>query len=189
MSVLEQQGYLVIPNFFQQAESNEFRMWIDELFIAAPDLDGLEIEGYNRLRVSNHRLTDLVSSRLQHKLSNTVVLSKWFPTKYISSGGLGIHIDGQAYDGNITSTHTIIIYLNGPPEFTGGRIVFVEDYDDSIDPDSHPQEYIITPQPGMALILDQDKLHFAESLKSGSKYILRGDICIPSTLGSYHSPP
>ena len=66
--------------------------------------------------------------------------------------------------------------MNAAPEFTGGRTVFVDDYDDSLEPADHPKDNIIKPEPGLALILEQDKLHFAESLQSGTKYILRGDI-------------
>jgi hypothetical protein len=179
MDILEQQGWLVLPIFFSQEECNKYRAWIDKLFADEPDLDGLEIEGYNRLRVDNREISAMVCARLQQIFPEAKVLCKWFPTKYILGGGLSIHIDGEAYDGNIASTHTILIYLNGSPEeFTGGRTIFVEDYDDSLDPDSHPPENIITPRPGLALILEQNKLHFAESLNSGAKYILRGDICL-----------
>lgn len=74
--MLEQNGFLVIPNFLSSDECYEFRAWIDELFLAEPDPEGLEIEGYNRLRIAHPRLTNLVSTRLQQILPGSVVLPK-----------------------------------------------------------------------------------------------------------------
>ncbi len=189
MDYLATEGYTTIPNLLTPDECHEFCEWIDKLFAAEPELDGLDVEGYDRLRVKKHGLSELVRKRLSEKLQlgfrpsgNTnrtpqqnqlVVFSQWFPTKYISGGGLGIHIDGTASEDENTSTHTILIYLNA--EFMGGRTVFVDDYDDPpvVEGNNH-----ITPEPGLALILEQDKLHFAEPLITGTKYILRGDIII-----------
>ena len=183
-------GYIIIPNLLTLDECCEFCQWIDELFFDEPELDGLEVEGYDRLKIRKPRLSKLVSTRLSEKLQlgptpdiinenkQLIVFTQWFPTKYISGGGLGIHIDGNATEDNKSSTHTILIYLNAAPEFTGGRTVFVEDYNDSLELADHPKDNIIKPEPGLALILEQDKLHFAEKLISGTKYILRGDVCI-----------
>jgi hypothetical protein len=182
-------GYITIPNLLTLDECQEFCQWIDELFSDEPELDGLEIEGYDRLKIRKHGLSKLVSTRLSEKLQlgptpdsidenkHIIVFTQWFPTKYISGGGLGIHIDGNATEDNKSSTHTILIYLNAAPEFTGGRTVFVDDYDSTLEVLCNNY---ITPTPGLALILEQDKLHFAESLQSGTKYILRGDICYES---------
>lgn len=181
---LKEEGYLVIPNFLSSDECCEFREWTDKLFMDEPDPEGLEIECYNRLRIAHPRLTNLVTARLHEIFPDVIVLSKWFPTKYIVGGGLGIHIDGCAVDDDITSTYTILIYINSNNEFSGGRLVFVEDYTDSLNPTNHPPNNIITHDTGMAIILEQDKLHFAEPLNKGVKYMLRGDIHIMSP-----SPP
>jgi hypothetical protein len=189
MDNLAVEGYTTIPNLLTHDECSKLCEWINQLFAAEPELDGLDVEGYDRLRVKKPGLSELVRKRLSEKLhlghrpsDNTnrtqqqnqlVVFSQWFPTKYISGGGLGIHIDGTASEDENTSTHTILIYLNA--EFMGGRTVFVDDYDDPpvVEGNNH-----ITPEPGLALILEQDKLHFAEPLSLGTKYILRGDIII-----------
>ena len=180
-------GYITIPNLLTLDECCEFCQWIDELFSDEPELDGLEVEGYDRLKIKKHGLSKLVSTRLSEKLllgptpdiinenKQIIVFTPWFPTKYISGGGLGIHIDGNATEDNKSSTHTILIYLNA--DFIGGRTVFVDDYDSTLEVLGNNY---ITPTPGLALILEQDKLHFAEKLISGTKYILRGDICYES---------
>jgi hypothetical protein len=185
MDNLAAEGYIAIPNLITLDECREFCAWIDKLFAGEPELDGLDVEGYDRLRVRNPGLSQLVKTRLTERLkfgssANTTnsnnqltVFTQWFPTKYISGGGLGIHIDGTASEDDNISTHTILIYLNA--DFTGGRTVFVDDYDDPLVVSGNNH---ITPAPGLVLILEQDKLHFAEPLITGTKYILRGDIII-----------
>jgi hypothetical protein len=178
-------GYITIPNLLTIDECHEFCQWIDKLFSNEPELDGLEVEGYDRLRIKKPVLSKLISTRLSEKLllgptpdsinenKKIIVFTQWFPTKYISGGGLGIHIDGNATEDNKSSTHTILIYLND--NFMGGRTVFVDDYDSILEVLGNNY---ITPTPGLALIQEQDKLHFAEKLASGTKYILRGDVII-----------
>jgi hypothetical protein len=187
MERLIKDGYLVLDNILSMTECAEYKQFIDELFAINPDLDGLEIEGYNRLRVKIPGLNNKIHERLQrelnvklHKINTLNVFSNWFPTKYVSGGNLGIHIDGQSNDGDIYSTHTILIYLNGPDngDFTGGCTVFVDDYDSPmIVNELQPDNYII-PSPGRVLLLAQDKLHFAEHVTCGNKYIIRGDLAI-----------
>jgi hypothetical protein len=107
-------------------------------------------------------------------VSNLYISEYWYPTRYINGGGLCIHSDGSAYDENKSSSYTILVYLN--KDFEGGRTVFVEDYDD--EEIINDNSIYVTPKTGLILLLDQNKLHFAEKVSNGVKYILRGDIFI-----------
>lgn len=160
--------------FFSDEDCDKYITYIDKLFEDNLDEDGLEVDGYNRLRVSNIELSKVIESKLQEKynISDVYLGDKWFPTKYIKNGGLCIHSDGSAYDENETSLYTLIIYLND--NYSGGRTVFVNDYDD--DEIVTEKSIYITPKKGKLLILRQNVLHYAEKVENGIKYILRGDI-------------
>ncbi len=214
---LSHTGYLVLDNVFTHDECEGYKVYIDSLFDSEPDPEGLELDGYNRLRVKLPNLCVQLHTRLAKLLDlesqQIEVLPNWFPTKYITGGNLGIHIDGHANDGNLTSTHTVLIYLNGTVdtgslaqcrgtdvllnsrthtagvmglelsvncicEFTGGRTVFVDDYDSPMIVDESMPNSFIQPMTGRVLILDQSKLHYAEPVIEGYKYILRGDIAL-----------
>lgn len=174
---LDENGYVKFDNILSLDECEYYINYIDELFDKYPDLDGLDIENYNRLRIKNIDLSNKINLILEPLLNNkkqnksVYVLSNWFPTKYVMDGGLGIHIDENAYEDNVTSTHSIIIYLNH--NFSGGRTVFVNDYDTE---PNNKNNIFIQPVTGSLLIIDQKKLHFAEKVATGCKYILRGDI-------------
>lgn len=179
---LSHTGYLVLDNVFTHDECEGYKVYINSLFDSEPDPEGLELDGYNRLRVKLPNLCVQLHTRLAKLLDlesqQIEVLPNWFPTKYITGGNLGIHIDGHANDGNLTSTHTVLIYLNGISEFTGGRTVFVDDYDSPMVVDESRPDSFIQPMKGRVLILDQSKLHYAEPVIEGYKYILRGDIAL-----------
>ena len=145
-------------------------------FFETPDLDGLEIEGYERKKTFNSKLSLFITEILGKHIdvSNLYISHYWYPTRYINGGGLCIHSDGSAYDENKSSSYTILVYLN--EDFEGGRTVFVEDYDD--EEIINDNSIYVTPKTGLILLLDQNKLHFAEKVSNGVKYILRGDIFI-----------
>ena len=166
--------YIEIDNFLTIEECNKYIEYINELFTKEPDNEALEIDGYQRLRISNNDLSDFIKTRLSnyYNTSNIYLGDKWFPTKYINDGGLCIHCDGSAYDEIRPSTYTVLLYLND--SFDGGRTVFVDDYDDEeIVKDN---SIVIKPTSGKILILSQTILHFAEKIENGEKYIFRGDI-------------
>lgn len=168
--------YLAIHNFLPTDVCDKYIDIIDGLFSQEED-DGLELEGYQRLRITNTELAYLVETLLskQFDTRNIRINTKWFPTKYVRDGSLGTHIDGHAYDdaGN-PSTYTILIYLND--DYDGGRTVFVDDYD--TDEIILPTSRYVKPTKGLLIILRQDVLHFAEKITYGVKYILRSDIFV-----------
>jgi hypothetical protein len=166
--------YIVIENFLTSKECDNYIKYIDKLFEDMVDIDGLEIDGYQRVRIINKELSIFIEERLStyYDISNIYLGDKWFPTKYIKNGGLCIHIDGNAYDETNVSLYSALLYLNN--DFNGGRTVIVNDYDDEeIITDT---TIIIKPEKGKLLILNQNILHFAEKINSGEKYILRGDM-------------
>jgi len=61
-------------------------------------------------------------------------------------------------------------------DYEGGRTVFVDDYDDEEVINEHSS--YIQPKQGKLIMIKQDALHYAEKLKRGIKYILRGDVFI-----------
>lgn len=176
MDLLVRDGFLVLENALNSEQCDFYKKYIDDIFSATPDSDGLEIDGYERNKTFNSELSDVIKDILSKYIdtSNCDVFPYWFPTRYINGGGLCIHSDGSAYNETKSSSYTILVYLN--EEFEGGRTVFVDDYDEEeiVNEDSK----YITPKTGMILLLDQTKLHFAEKVSSGIKYILRGDISI-----------
>lgn len=169
--------YIEFNNFLSDDDCSKYIEYIDKLFENNLDEDGLEIDGYNRLRISNVDLSKIVEDKLREKYNITDIYlgDKWFPTKYIRDGGLCIHSDGSAYDENNASLYTLIIYLND--DYSGGRTVFVNDYDD--DEIVTENSIYVTPKKGKLLILRQNILHYAEKIENGVKYILRGDIYKP----------
>lgn len=174
MDLLIDKGYYTIYDGLNDHECFTYKKMIDELFSKTPDYDGLEIEGYERMKIRNDELSILITKKLSNyfNISTIEISFYWSPTRYINGGGLYIHSDGSAYDENKSSSYTILLYLND--DFEGGRTVFVDDYDteEVVDENS---EYIV-PKTGLILLLDQNKLHFAEKVVSGTKYILRGDV-------------
>ena len=176
MDILISNGYLVLDNVLNNEDCDLYKKYIDDIFLETPDLDGLEIEGYERKKTFNSELSLFVTNMLNKYINNLNlnISPYWYPTRYINGGGLCIHSDGSAYDENKSSSYTILVYLN--EDFEGGRTVFVDDYDDEeiINENSN----YVTPKTGMILLLDQNKLHFAEKVTKGVKYILRGDIFI-----------
>lgn len=174
MDILVNTGYLVLDNALNNEQCDLYKKYIDDIFRETPDLDGLEVDGYERKKTFNDELslaiTDILSKYVD--ISNIYVSPLWFPTRYINGGGLCIHSDGSAYDENKSSSYTILVYLN--EDFEGGRTVFVDDYDD--EEIVTENSIYVAPKSGMILLLDQNKLHFAEKVSNGIKYILRGDI-------------
>lgn len=173
MDILIDKGYLTLCDFLNTEQSDSLK-YIDDIFREKPDLDGLEIDGYERIKIKNDELSLLITNRICECLNiyNFRVSPYWYPTRYINGGGLSIHSDGSSYDEVHSSSYTILMYLND--EFEGGRTVFVEDYDD--DEIVNENSEYVTPKKGMILLLNQNKLHFAEKVSNGVKYILRGDI-------------
>jgi hypothetical protein len=48
MNILINNGYLVIDNALNNEQCELYKKYIDDIFFETPDLDGLEIEGYER---------------------------------------------------------------------------------------------------------------------------------------------
>jgi hypothetical protein len=174
MDLLIDKGYYTIYDVLNEHECFTYKKMIDELFNKTPDYDGLEIDGYERMKIRNDELSILITKKLNNyfNISTIDISFYWYPTRYINGGGLSIHSDGSSYDELKSSSYTILIYLND--DFEGGRTVFVDDYDDDEIVDEN-SEYV-SPKQGMILLLNQNKLHFAEKVSNGVKYILRGDI-------------
>jgi len=171
MDTLIDKGYFILYDCLSTEQCDAYIKYIDDIFRATPDVDGLEIDGYERIKIKNVELTLLITHKIREY--NFSVSPYWFPTRYINGGGLSIHTDGStSYDELNTSSYTILIYLND--DFEGGRTVFVDDYEDD-EMVNENTEYV-SPKKGMILLLDQNKLHFAEKVSKGVKYILRGDI-------------
>jgi len=174
--LLQQNGFIEIPLFFNILECNHYIQLIDTLFSHTSD-EAFDIDGYQRMRITDNQLSTIVTNYLNnYKLTNLYAYHRWFPTKYIIDGGLDIHCDGNAFDEDKTSTYTIIIYLND--DYQGGRTIFVDDYDE----EDITNQHIIQPKQGLALILKQDLLHYAEKIHNGCKYILRGDLFVNTDL-------
>jgi len=149
-------NYKILLNVLNDDECSKLILFIDDLFIKHPDPDSLEIDGYNRIKISYPELSDMVTAKLSIHMdtTNIHINHQWFPTKYIIGGGLKEHSDGHIYDDDDNaSSHTILIYLN--ENFSGGKTVFT---------DNNIQ---VIPKTGMILILDQDALHCAESITDG----------------------
>lgn len=174
MDILNDKGYLTLYDCLNTEQCNFYKKYIDDIFRETPDLDGLEIDGYERIKIKNDELSLLITDIIRKHINiyNFSVSPYWYPTRYINGCGLSIHSDGSAYDEINSSSYSILIYLND--EFEGGRTVFVEDYDD--DEIVNENSEYVTPKKGMILLLNQNKLHFAEKVSDGVKYILRGDI-------------
>ena len=183
MDILIDKGYLILYDSLNTDQCNSYKKYIDDIFRETPDLDGLEIDGYERNKIINNELSLLITDIIRKRINNYnfSVSSYWYPTRYINGGGLSIHSDGSAYNELKSSSYTILIYLNN--DFEGGRTVFVDDYDDD-EIVKENSEYI-TPKKGMILLLNQNKLHFAEKVSNGVKYILRGDIFSDNKLNAF----
>ena len=157
-------GYQIIENVLDKYECDILIKLIDDLFTQNPDPDGLEIDGYNRLKISNPNITNMLTQKLNViiDMNSHYIHHQWFSTKYIIGGGLAKHYDGHTFDDNNTSSYTLLVYLND--NFEGGSTTFTE------------SGIKIQPTQGMVLILDQNIEHEAEGVTNGFKYILRGDI-------------
>lgn len=173
MNSLQENGFAEVPFFFSYDECQTYMQWMNKLFINDDD-DSWIPDQYRRIKITNEELTTLVTGKLSTLFPNLSAHYKWFPTYYVVGGGLGIHCDGNAYDENNTSAYTILIYLND--DYKGGRTVFVNGYTDDSDDDIANEIASICPRQGLALLLRQDLLHYAEPVKEGVKYLLRGDL-------------
>lgn len=168
--------FIEINEFWSDDECNNYIKYIDKVFQDNLDEEALEIEGYNRLRVYNDELSRLVEQRLSdiYNIKSIYLGDRWFPTKYIKGGSLGVHSDGSVSDETNVSVYTLLIYLND--DYEGGRTVFVDDYDD--DEIVTEKSSYIQPKKGKLIMIKQDALHYAEKLVSGIKYIIRGDVFV-----------
>ena len=80
------------------------------------------------------------------------------------------HIDGVQTSGDRKSRVTMLMYLNDDLE--GGETIFREK---GVMPGSN-DEYIISPEAGMALLFRHKLWHEGAPVKNGSKYVLRTDV-------------
>lgn len=159
-------GFFLIENILSKHECDTYINDINILFDKNPDPEGLLYDKYNRVRINNQIMSEFIGGKI-HKYfdsSKYYIYHKWFPTKYINGGGLETHSDGTVHDNGNISCYTIIIYLND--NYDDGRTIFL----------NSEKDIEVVPKAGNILILEQDKPHYAEDVKNGVKYILRGDI-------------
>ncbi len=139
-----------------------------------PDSYGNAIDVFDRIRVWDSHLTELVENRLRARsdftMPGNVLHPFWFFTRYPLGGQLQPHVDGNIDHGDLTSIATVLIYLND--DFSGGRTIFVDAYED------YTATGIVVPKTGTALVLRQDELHMGEAVSHGCKYLLRSDIMV-----------
>ncbi len=154
--------YVTVPGLLSAAECAELVKVVDDVLGPAdPDDD------YDRLRVRNGELSDLVRERLLLQTPGApTVHHMWFYTRYRVGGHLEPHVDGTTTHGDRTSVATVLIYLND--DFEGGRTAFLR-------PDGSASDTVV-PTAGSALVLQQDAYHCGEPVTRGVKYLLRTDL-------------
>lgn len=92
--------------------------------------------------------------------------------RYRDGQQFSIHRDGShAVSDRERSLTTVMIYLNAPPAFTGGRTRFY-----ASSRRGQPPTEVLVPQCGMAAVFDHDLWHDGEPVVSGTKYVLRTDV-------------
>ena len=86
---------------------------------------------------------------------------RWRIYRYRPGQRFAGHVDGSfRRENGEKSLLTLLLYLN--EEFEGGETTF--------------DELVVTPARGMALVFRHDLFHAGESLRSGTKYVLRSDV-------------
>jgi hypothetical protein len=115
---------------------------------------------------------DLYGRILPHLPEGTVRCNEYFRfSKYTPGQEFKLHIDGTNQDnyGN-RSKYTVNIFLN--EGFRGGETDF---YDNEGELKVHA-----APRVGRAVLFDREILHCGNRVLSGTKYLLRTDVMVPS---------
>lgn len=103
---------------------------------------------------------------------------RWRYCRYTKLHYFGAHVDGGFRPTpDVRSLLTFMLYLNGPPEHTGGCTNF-------LDIRTKQKTLTIEPKAGTAIVFPQENsnyYHEGEVLTSGVKYILRSDIMFSQT--------
>lgn len=107
------------------------------------------------------------------------VNSRFRICRYRDGQRFSIHRDGShASSDRMRSLSTVMIYLNEPPAFDGGRTRFYA----TGRPGRAPTR-VVVPQRGSAAIFDHDLWHDGEAVTRGDKYVLRTDVIYESEKG------
>jgi len=121
-------------------------------------------------------------------LWNPIKINECFRfNKYLApSSGFEPHRDSLYVESfNKRSIYTILIYLNDINEDLGGKTVFIEPNINKTDEcptvkeeikDGHKITSSIKPKSGLIAIMCHNRIHSAEPLHSGLKYVIRSDI-------------
>lgn len=88
--------------------------------------------------------------------------SQFYLNRYNVGDRISEHMDGHKKENGSRSIKTILIYLNGPPDFEGGNTVIGDTE--------------VVPEVGKIFLMDQDVLHEAAVVTKGVKYVVRGDL-------------
>lgn len=131
------------------------------------------LERYSQLYNDNDTVTfGIVDPELAEQVRMKLALpdgqfvsSQFYFNRYNAGDRISEHKDGHKRERNSRSIKTVLIYLNGPPDFEGGNTVI-----------SGGTE--IVPEAGKIYLMDQDILHKAAVVTKGVKYVVRGDLML-----------
>lgn len=193
----------VVRGLLSAFETTNLIQATESLGFSSPTAFDSLVRSCQRLHTVDMAMSEAIMSRLKSYLPEIVHIDgvrwrlkrfthHWRYIKYFPKGHFVPHYDGAKmlrYPTPSISIFTVQIYLND--NFTGGNTRFYSDYE----PLRYPSHDIargqvtkfkscssptheVTPEIGSALIFDHvnNVLHDAAEVKSGEKYIMRGDV-------------
>ncbi len=193
----------VVRGLLSTFESTSLIQATESLGFSTPTAFDQSVRVCERRHTIDLGMSDAIMARLKSYLPEIVYIDgvrwrlkrfthHWRYIKYLTKGHFVPHYDGAKmlrYPTPSISVFTVQIYLND--DFTGGNTRFYSDYEPvryashdipigevkKFKPSSSPT-HEVKPETGSALIFDHvsNVLHDGAEVKSGVKYIMRGDV-------------